>query len=1261
MSLIGDAYIKVAADTGGFRSELQRGVEAAASSVEADVEVKADSDGLRGEVSRAAAIAGAGQEIDIDLNVEDGGSIGRSSSALQGFIGSAGRANVAVRFLSNSIRLLKWPLIITGATLAAQALGALGGAAVAVISSLSALAGALAALPGLLSAVAQGIGSVLLASSGIGKALKAMGTEAIRGGGAASGGANKAAQALKRQQDATERVEDATRALALTERDAARDIEDANEAIADAVEDLARAREDAAEEAEDSARRIEDATRSLARAEEDAADRIVDANRRVEDAKRDLIDAQQDAKRAQEDLTRARERAADRLEDLQLRARGLAVDESQALRDVQRAQALLDRNRGSSNAQILVDQLEEAKIALERIRLEQGRTKDEMEEFNKTGIDGAEEVKTAEERLADSLERVADAERKIQEAAENRADAQVEGLERVQDAQRNLQDAQREAIRQQEDSARRIIQAERSLADARENAADTQIDAQERIEDAQRALTEAIEDSKTAMEDFGAAGGGAMSAVASAMAALPKSAQEFVKFLYSLKPLLDDLRKTAADNLFPGLTEAIKTSLVLFPIFKEAVGQTAKAIADLAVSGAKMISAPAFASDIQKILGQNVVTIRQFGEAGLKLADALRNIMVAAIPLVNFLGELAIRLSENVRVFAETNRENGKLATFFEQTRAVIERVISIGANLMQTFFNIGKAGTDLGNDLLASFDKITGGWKEWTGSVEGQNRLKEFFDNLRPTLTELGALISDLGGILIRVLENPKLPEFIRKFREELLPTIEKILTTASEKFGPAFSDALSGMSKLLDQLINLPGLPGFISAIGLAAGAIADLIKNVPGLDKLLAGFLAINGVLGAAKFLTFAAGVAKASSAITLLTSVFSGLRIVIGLLSIALGVPLGPILLIGAAIAGLVYLVVKNWDTIKEATAKVWDWFKEHIDTIVRVVVGILTGGLSEMVMFVVRNWDEIKAKTSEVWNGIKDFLSGLWEGIKNVASTVWQAIVSFMSDRWANLKNNTLTVWNAIKDFLSNLWETIKNTVRDKFLQIQDNLDRVWEGIKGKVREAWENIKESIRNAIENVVNTVRDLPGRVVSGLGNLRDLLWDKGQDIVQGLINGVKSMGRTLINAILRLIPGPIRGVVSSALGISSPSTVFAGFGKNIVQGMIEGVAQQQPALLRELQGMADDVARTNFAVPDIEAAVNATGRGSVTGTDRNGAQRQFGNVQIIIQDSQNPQRTAQAVVRALQGESDPMVRRTLVKELHNQNERIVTKANQ
>lgn len=921
MGIIGEAFIKVAADTGGFRSELQRDVEAAASSVEAEVEVKADSSGLRGEVSRAAALAGAGQEIDIELNVEDGGSIGRGTTALNGFIASAGRANISIRFLGSVFRLLKWPLIITGATLAAQALAALGGAAVAVVGSLSALVGSLAVIPGLLSSVFQGAGVVALAFSGVKDALKALGTG---------------------------------------------DLEKINEA----------------------------------------------------------------------------------------------------------------------------------------------------------------------------------------------------------------------------------------------------------------------------------------------MAKLSPAAQGFARELFSLKPLLEDLKRTAAENLLPGLTTAIRTTLPLFPIFRDAVAQTAKALSDLAVQGAQLIASPAFAGDLKLLTDQNVVSIRQFGTAGILLGDALRHIMVAAIPLVDFFGRLAIRLSENIQLFAATNRENGKMAAFFERTAQVIERVISIGANLFETFFNIGSAGRQLGDDLLASFDKITGGWARFTGSVEGQNQLKEFFDGLRPSLTALGGLITDLAGALGRLLQNPALPAFIESMRTSLLPALEGILG-AAEKFGPSISEALAGVTRLLEQLITLPGLPGFISSLGLLAKAIAGMLEHVPGLKTALAVFISISGIAKAAQLVGFAAGLAKTGAAAKLLTGAFLALRIVVTSIAVALGAPIVAVIAIGVAIGALVFLVVKYWDEIKAATIAAWNAVTEFLSTAWEAIKNAAVVVFDFLKAYYFGLWEGIRNTVMSVWNGIRDFLSGLWEGLKNVATTVFNALVQSVVDRFNFARNTVTAIWNGIRDFLSGVWNSIRDTVSNAARNVVDTLGNAWNTAKNAVSNAWNAIRNAVSEAVNSLLSTVRSIPGSITSALGNLASLLFQKGKDIVQGLINGVKSMGRTLVNAILSLIPGPVRSVVSNALGIGSPSKVFAGFGRNLIEGMIQGVGQLQPRLLSELAHMAEDVARTHFSIPDIESGIN--GSGTATGIHRNGTTMQFGSVQVIVQASNDPERTAQAVVDALQGKSNPMTRRTLVKEFNTQSDKL------
>jgi hypothetical protein len=79
--------------------------------------------------------------------------------------------NRNVQGLGNAWKLVKWPAVIAGAGSAAQAVGALGAASVAVASALAPLAGELAGQVGLYSALGQGVGVAKLALSGVSQAL----------------------------------------------------------------------------------------------------------------------------------------------------------------------------------------------------------------------------------------------------------------------------------------------------------------------------------------------------------------------------------------------------------------------------------------------------------------------------------------------------------------------------------------------------------------------------------------------------------------------------------------------------------------------------------------------------------------------------------------------------------------------------------------------------------------------------------------------------------------------------------------------------------------------------------------------------------------------------------------------------------------------------------------------------------------------------------------------------------------------------------
>jgi hypothetical protein len=106
---------------------------------------------------------------------------------------SSGLRDLNTRFTSlrNSVALLKWPALISGASYAAEGLGELSAGAVALTAALAPLSGALVAYPGYLGAFAQGLGVGKLATFGVSSALKEM-TTVQQGAGVAAKTSGKA-------------------------------------------------------------------------------------------------------------------------------------------------------------------------------------------------------------------------------------------------------------------------------------------------------------------------------------------------------------------------------------------------------------------------------------------------------------------------------------------------------------------------------------------------------------------------------------------------------------------------------------------------------------------------------------------------------------------------------------------------------------------------------------------------------------------------------------------------------------------------------------------------------------------------------------------------------------------------------------------------------------------------------------------------------------------------------------------------------------
>lgn len=234
---------------------------------------------------------------------------------------------------------------------------------------------------------------------------------------------------------------------------------------------LRNAHRNAAKQIAQANRAVEDAERALGRAAAQAMEQRRQAAEAVERAEKSLADAKRESLRAEEDLTQARKDAAQQLEDLSDRLVAGKLDERDAALRVQEAQQQLNETLADPASTDL--QRARAQLALDEAlqgQKEQAKSYKRLQEeaaaAAKAGVEGSDEVKRANEA-------VADAQRNVQDQTEA------------------LADAQRDAAQAQKDAAQSVADAQRAMSDAVENAADAQVSAAESIATAERGVESA--------------------------------------------------------------------------------------------------------------------------------------------------------------------------------------------------------------------------------------------------------------------------------------------------------------------------------------------------------------------------------------------------------------------------------------------------------------------------------------------------------------------------------------------------------------------------------------------------------------------------------------------------------------------------------------------------------------------------------------------------------------------------------------------------
>ena len=307
----------------------------------------------------------------------------------------------------------------------------------------------------------------------------------------------------------------------------------------------------------------------------------------------------------------------------------------------------------------------------------------------------------------------------------------------------------------------------------------------------------------------------------------------------------------------------------------------------------------------------------------------------------------------------------------------------------------------------------------------------------------------------------------------------------------------------------------------------------------------------------------------------------------------------ILGIVALIAALV-LLIANWDSFVAWLSDVWgaavEWLKGIWDSIATFFTDL---------------WDGITTFFTDLWNGIIEWFKGLWQGIVDwfialltgyVAfwEGVWNGVVSFFRTIITAYVTFWRGVWDGIIGFFRGAWEGVISWIRGYFESAISGWKTIFGNVATWFSTLWDNVKTGWRNVWDGITDFFSGIPDTIKGFFSGIGSWLYDKGRDLVNGLINGVKSLAGRVGEFFLDKLPGWIVGPFKAALGIHSPSRVFGGFADNTVDGYLNRIAKRKGEITASLSDLVD--------TQEFEAATTFTGStGNGTSTDDH-SQRSF-----------------------------------------------------
>ena len=433
-------------------------------------------------------------------------------------------------------------------------------------------------------------------------------------------------------------------------------------------------------------------------------------------------------------------------------------------------------------------------------------------------------------------------------------------------------------------------------------------------------------------------------------------------------------------------------------------------------------------------------------------------------------------------------------------------------------------------------------------------------------SLTSVGETYDSVAGSAENLFSQTQTPmqemeANTRKLQQALVPLGEKIVELAN---------------------VVLPPLVAIITAVSEVFGMLPEPVQN----------FVIILGAL---------------LVAFTALTPVIAALAVSFGALNISLLPVIGIIAGVAAAIAGII-AIVKNWGAITEWFGNLWQTVSQKLMELWNGVVVFFTETIPAAFQIFIGFFSAIPDWWSGLWSQVSAFFTNTWNAI--LQNPIVQLVVTTITSLWENAKNTLQGIWSGICQIASGAFELLKNVilapvlllidlVTGNFSQLASDAANIWNNIRNAASQIWSGIRQVVTSAASGLKQGVET----VLSALAQFASQIWSAMKQTASSVWNGIRTtvvniasaLREAAVSAFQRMVSGigsalsglysVVRNGFSSAIRFITglPGQAFQ-WGKDFIQGLINGISSMIQGVINTVSGLADRIRSfLHFSAPD------------------------------------------------------------------------------